>query len=110
MTLKRKTVFIAATAVAVLAGAFGFSWLLEARDQRFESTIHKLVAAVAIPEKTEPSAAFDTVRRFIHAHSRHREDAEFRSMRGDANQMAERLLAHATKESSEPVHLECSRR
>jgi hypothetical protein len=101
MTHKRKTVFIAATAVAVLAGAFGFSWLLEARDhQRFESTIHKLVAAVAIPEKTEPSAAFDTARRFIHAHSRHREDAEFRSMRGDANQMAKRLLAHATKESS----------
>lgn len=107
----RALVIIVATAILGLAVWLVVDRLLDQRKkQRYDANLGKIISLIERPAEAEPAAVFDMVRRFIHGHSRHAVDAEFRRVHGDRNLIATGIIAHATGQSSEPVHLECSTR
>jgi hypothetical protein len=84
--------------------------LEQRKNQDYDVDLEKIISLIERPAEAEPTALFDMVRRFIHGHSRHAVDAEFQRLQGNRNLIAEGMIAHATGQSSEPVHLECSAR
>jgi hypothetical protein len=53
---------------------------------------------------------FDSVRHFVHGHTRHAVDAEFEKLVGDKSAIAALVADYAEGKQSEPAHLECSTR
>jgi hypothetical protein len=109
---RRKAMILGVGAIALIVAGWWFAkWAFDRqREHRFNANVAKIITLMAIPNTADPATKFDLVRGFIHEHSRHKSDAEFRRISGNKNLMAEGLIAHATGQVSEPVHMECSRR
>jgi hypothetical protein len=101
----------AAVVILVLSGWAGHLLIQRRGEQRLDANLETIQALLALPDQSQPDAQFDRVRQFIHRNSRHGAGAEFRSVLGDKNLVAERMIAHATGwQNSEPVELLCGAR
>jgi hypothetical protein len=102
---------IALTVIVVLVGWLGFDAALDRREERrLDYMLEKVVALLIFPEQVKPEKRFDEVRQFIHRNSRHGDDAEFRKLLGRKDLIAEGMVAYATGQRSEPIHLLCGAR
>jgi hypothetical protein len=72
---------------------------------------HEAIVALLrhIPTSASPQANFDSVRHFIQAHSVHRNDYEFNSIRENRG-FAQEVLRHVTAERLDPVPMICGAR
>jgi hypothetical protein len=93
----------------VLAG-----WLLtevtldRRREQRLDGNLEKIINLLPLSAKSEQRS--DAVRHFIHSNSRHANDAEFRKLLGHKELVAEGVVAYATGQRPEPIHMLCGAR
>ena len=89
--------------VALTAG-FGFA-LNQLLQQRYETALDKILLRA---DAHEPR--FDALRHFVHTHSRHVPDAEYRTLVGDAKAIASAIIDHAEGRRAEAPHLICGTR
>jgi hypothetical protein len=100
-------------AIVILVVFVSASYLLvqHREAKRFDADLETIQSLLALPDQSPPEAQFDRVRQFIHRNSRHGGGVEFRSMLGDKNLVAGRMIAYATgRRDSEPVELLCGAR
>ena len=105
--------FILAAAAAIIIALSGWlgGWVIEhRRSQQYDGALRQMINLMAIPDVASTEAKFDTVRHFIHSHSRHKSDAAFWKLRGNKNLIAQGVIDHASGRTKEPVHMECSTR
>jgi hypothetical protein len=101
---------VAAVGTLVLAGLIVSAMLDQRRAQRLDGKLQKVVNFLALSEHAKPHERFDAVRHFIHHNSHHGDDAEFRKLLGNRDLMAEEMIAYATGQRPEPIHLLCGAR
>ena len=104
-------IFAAAAAIIIALSWWSGGWVIEhRRSQQYDVALQQIINLLAIPDAASTEAKFDTVRHFIHSHSRHKMDAAFWKLHGNRNLVAEGVIDHASGRTKEPVHMECSTR
>ena len=88
----------------VLAGGLGIA-LSTLLQQRYENALDRILLRA---DAHEPR--FDALRHFVHTHSRHVPDAEYRTLVGDAKAITSAIIEHAEGRRAEPPHLICGTR
>ena len=108
---RKRSILVAGAAILLPLGWWIGSWVIEQnRSQQYDSALQRIINLMAIPDVASDETKLDTVRHFIHSHSRHKTDATFWKLHGNRNLIAEGVIDHASGRTEEPIHLECSSR
>jgi hypothetical protein len=102
--MPRLTLYGLGIGLVALAAGFGFA-LNHLLQQRYETALDKILLRA---DAHEPR--FDALRHFVHTHTRHVPDAEYRTLVGDAKAMTSAIIDYAEGRKPEPPHLICGTR
>jgi hypothetical protein len=89
--------------LGLVAVAVGFG--VRGLQQRYDAVLDNILLKADAHE-----ARFDALRHFVHAHSRHANDAEYRSLVGHQRAIASAINDYAVGRRGEPPHLICGTR
>jgi hypothetical protein len=107
----RKVGAIAVIGIILLLGWLGFEYASDRRQtQQLDDALEKLLGLLTLGEQLKAEERFDAVRQFIHTNSHHGDDSEFRELLGKKDRIAEEMIAYASGQRSEPIHLLCGAR
>ena len=92
--------------LGLVAFAVGLGFALSASlQQRYENALDKILLRADAHQ-----LRFDALRHFVHSHSHHVPDAEYRTLVGDAKAIASAIIDHAEGRRAEAPHLICGTR
>ena len=94
---------LACIVLGVLAVGWGTAGLL--RQHSYETELDDILL-----KSDAHQARFDSVRHFVHSHSRYANDAEYRRLVGHRRAMASAVIDHTEGRRLEPPHLLCGAR
>jgi hypothetical protein len=102
--MSRRVFYGLGIGLVALAAALGFA-LNALLQQRYENALDKILLRADAHE-----LRFEALRHFLHTHSRHVPDDEYRTLVGDAKAITSAIIDYAEGRRAEPPHLICGSR
>src|SRR6188472_510125 len=100
--MSRQVLYGLGIGLVALAVGIAVSALLQ---QRYENALDKILLRADAHE-----LRFEALRHFLHTHSRHVPDDEYRTLVGDAKAITSAIIDYAEGRRAEPPHLICGSR
>jgi hypothetical protein len=104
LAMSRRVLYGLGLGLVALAVGLGFA-LSALLQQRYENVLDKILLRADAHQ-----LRFDALRHFVHTHSRHAPDAEYRTLVGDAKAITSAIIDYAEGRRAEPPHLICGTR